>query len=77
MVVGLVVLAVARGASPAGAKHAYRCDTAGDRTVDRVVCLPHRAWDAVSEGHREGVFCVLEDTLGVDHIKDCHASPPR
>jgi hypothetical protein len=76
LLAGLVVLsAVLWEASPAAATHAYRCDTMGDPTVNRVVCLPHQAWDAVSGGHPEGVVCALQDTLGVDHVKDCHASP--
>jgi hypothetical protein len=74
-VAGLVLLSALWGASPSEATHAYRCDTLGDPTVDRVGCLPHQAWDAVSGGHPEGVVCALQDTLGVEHVKDCHATP--
>jgi hypothetical protein len=70
-----VVVSSLWGASPAQAKHAYRCDTTADPRVDRIMCLPHQAWDAVSGGHPAGVLCPLQERLGVDHVKDCHASP--
>lgn len=73
---GIVLGAVTWAAPPAEATHAYRCDVTGDPTLNRAWRVSHRVWDGVSGGHPDRATCALQDTLGVDHVKDCDGSSP-